>query len=266
MPAQRPNWESLLRSCDAPSTMDGARALSRTKALPGLPSGAQRPGSRVEARGLGKWYGRADGPQIVALGGVDLDILPGEVVAVRGPSGSGKSTLLNLLGGMDSPSSGELLIDGTSISRLGQRELVTHRRQVGFVFQAFHLLPMLNALDNVLIPLLPHRTSFDRVARAHELLEAVGLGTRADALPSQLSGGEQQRVAIARALVNDPRLLLADEPTGNLDSATGALVLDVLLDLKHRNGFTMVIATHDPAVAQRCDWVVRLADGALLAQ
>lgn len=241
----------------------GATTLRKMTVQPDPSSRERRAGSRVQVRALHKWYGPADGPKIVALAGVDLDIEPGDAVAVRGPSGSGKSTLLNMLGAMDYPSAGEIVIDGVPISKLGNHQLVAHRHQIGFVFQAFHLLPMLNAIDNVMAPLLPYRVRFDRTARAHELLDAVGLGHRADALPSQLSGGEQQRVAIARALINDPRLLLADEPTGNLDSATGDLVLNLLLDLKREHDFTTVIATHDPAVAMRCDWTVHLVDGTI---
>ncbi|MFR0355268.1 ABC transporter ATP-binding protein [Streptomyces sediminimaris] len=199
---------------------------------------------------------------LVALDAVDLRIESGAAVALTGPSGSGKSTVLHLLGGMDRPSEGTVEVDGDELTA---RRLDAHRRRVGFVFQRFHLLPALTVLDNVLAPVLPRRVDFDRQGRARELLEAVGLAVRAHALPSELSGGQQQRVAIARALINRPGLLLADEPTGNLDSTTGREIVELLLSLRERYGTTMLVATHDVEVAANCDRIVRLHDGRIVA-
>jgi putative ABC transport system ATP-binding protein len=207
----------------------------------------------VSLRGVTRRY-----PGLTALDAVDLEIEDGSAVALTGPSGSGKSTVLHLLGGMDRPDDGTVEADGTALT---PRQLDAHRRRVGFVFQRFHLLPALTVLDNVLAPVLPRRVDFDRRERATELLEAVGLADRADALPSELSGGQQQRVAISRALINRPGLLLADEPTGSLDSATGREIIDLLLSLRERYGMTMLVATHDPEVAANCDRIVRLHDG-----
>ncbi|MFE0348807.1 ABC transporter ATP-binding protein [Streptomyces griseoluteus] len=207
----------------------------------------------VALRGVSRRY-----PGLAALDGVDLEVPAGEVVMLTGPSGAGKSTVLHVTGGMDRPDEGHVEIDG---AKLVPRDLDGHRRRIGFVFQRFHLLPALTALDNVLAPVLPRRVGFDRRVRGMELLEAVGLGRRADALPSQLSGGQQQRVAIARALVNRPGLLLADEPTGNLDSIIGREIIDLLMSLRERYGMTMLIATHDAEVASNGDRVVRLQDG-----
>ncbi|NEA99274.1 ABC transporter ATP-binding protein [Streptomyces sp. SID13726] len=211
----------------------------------------------VRLRGVTRRY-----PGLVALDAVDLEIGDGEAVAVTGPSGSGKSTVLHLVGGMDRPDEGSIEIDGTELTA---RRLDAHRRRIGFVFQRFHLLPALTVLDNVLAPVLPRRVDFDRRARAMELLEAVGLAARADALPSELSGGQQQRVATARALINRPGLLLADEPTGNLDSATGREIIDLLLSLRERYGMTLLLTSHDPEVAVSCDRIVRLHDGRIVA-
>jgi putative ABC transport system ATP-binding protein len=207
------------------------------------------------------------GPTIVsAVAGIDLEIAAGEAVALVGPSGSGKSTLLNLLGGLDRPTSGEIWVDGENIATASPRRLVAHRRErIGFVFQSFNLLPYRTALENVEVPLmvagLP-RT--ERRARARQLLERVGLAARTDHRPSQLSGGEQQRVAVARALANTPSILLADEPTGNLDSATGTEVMHLLTDL-NRDGLTLIIVTHDMTVASYADRIIRLRDGKVVA-
>ncbi|WP_329190486.1 ABC transporter ATP-binding protein [Streptomyces sp. NBC_01428] len=207
----------------------------------------------VALRGVSRRY-----PGLIALNEVDLEVAPGEVVVLTGPSGSGKSTVLHVTGGMDRPDQGSVEIDG---KKLLSRHLDDHRRRIGFVFQRFHLLPALTVLDNVLAPVLPRRVDFDRRERGMELLEAVGLGTRADALPAELSGGQQQRVAVARALINRPGLLLADEPTGNLDSVTGREIIDLLMSLRESYGMTMIIATHDAEVAANGDRVVRLQDG-----
>jgi putative ABC transport system ATP-binding protein len=181
-----------------------------------------------------------------------------------GPSGSGKSTLLHLIGAMDEPDEGKVVVGELEVTALARRARPEYRRRIGFVFQRFHLLPALTALDNIAAPLLPHRTSFDKHERAAQLLTAVGLGGREDALPSALSGGEQQRVAIARALVNEPMLLLADEPTGNLDSTTGAEIMELLVELRERLGTTLIVATHDAVVASVSDRILRLRDGRIV--
>src|SRR5919199_1644224 len=205
---------------------------------------------------------RIDGEQaITALDGVTLDVDPGSAVAVTGPSGSGKSTLLHVIGALERPDSGSVEVGDRRLAELSRRELARHRRRVGFVFQRFNLLPALTAIDNVMAPVLPYRVGFDKQARARELLAAVGLEGRESSLPSRLSGGQQQRVAIARALINHPPVVLADEPTGNLDSRTGAGIMDLLLALRAQLGMTVVLATHDSQVAARCDRVVRLVDG-----
>jgi putative ABC transport system ATP-binding protein len=198
---------------------------------------------------------------LTILDGVDLEIAAGESVAVLGPSGSGKSTLLGLMAGLDRPTSGEVLVAGAPLHRLSEDRLARLRREkIGFVFQSFQLLANLTALENVRLPLeLLDRPEADRHAR--DLLAAVGLDERAHHYPSQLSGGEQQRVALARAFAAEPPILLADEPTGNLDSATGAVVLDLLDALRRRAGATLVTVTHDPAVAARADRLIHLKDG-----
>ncbi|MBY8881089.1 ABC transporter ATP-binding protein [Actinacidiphila acidipaludis] len=212
---------------------------------------------RVTLREVTRHY-----PGLTALDAVDLEVGDGASVALTGPSGAGKSTVLHLAGGMDRPDQGVVEIDGEELTA---RRLDAHRRRTGFVFQRFHLLPALTALDNVLAPVRPRRVDFDRRERGMELLTAVGLEGRAQALPSELSGGQRQRVAIARALVSRPKLLLADEPTGNLDSATGRDIVDLLLDLRERFGMTMLLATHDAEVAASCDRIIRLQDGRITA-
>jgi putative ABC transport system ATP-binding protein len=215
----------------------------------------------IELVGVGKRY-VVDGEQaITALEDVDLAIAAGASVALSGPSGSGKSTLLHVIGALDRPDAGTVTVSGRELGTLSRAELAAHRRRVGFVFQRFNLLPALTVLDNVLAPVLPYRVDFDKEARARELLEAVGLAGRETSLPSRLSGGQQQRVAIARALINRPAIVLADEPTGNLDSRTGAGIVDLLLELRAEHAMTIVIATHDHQVAARCERVVRLLDG-----
>jgi putative ABC transport system ATP-binding protein len=216
--------------------------------------------AKVRVDALSKRYDPG-GVSITAVDQLSLDVEPGEFIAVTGPSGSGKSTLLHLVGAMDRPDAGSIVVGDTEVTALSRREQTNYRRSVGFVFQRFHLLPALSALDNVAAPLLPYRMDFDKFERAAELLAAVGLAGREDSLPSQLSGGQQQRVAIARALVNRPALLLADEPTGNLDSQTGTEIVELLLALRQDHGMTVMIATHDPVIASRCDRVIRLIDG-----
>jgi putative ABC transport system ATP-binding protein len=203
-----------------------------------------------------------DGEQpIVALDGVSLEIGEGSAVALSGPSGSGKSTLLHIVGALDRPDEGTVTVGGRRLPGMSRRELVAHRRHVGFVFQSFNLLPALTVIDNVMAPVLPYRVDFDKESRARELLAAVGLQGRETSLPSRLSGGQRQRVAVARALINAPRILLADEPTGNLDSRTGGGIVELLLDLRAERAMTILLATHDSQVAARCDRVVRLVDG-----
>jgi putative ABC transport system ATP-binding protein len=201
---------------------------------------------------------------VLALDAVDLDIDGGEAVALTGPSGSGKSTLLHLIGGMDRADEGQINVGGTIVSELSTRELTRYRRNVGFVFQRFHLLPGLTVIDNVIAPVLPRRVDFDKRARAGELLEAVGLADRSNSMPHELSGGQQQRVAIARALLAHPPLILADEPTGNLDSANGDEIVKLMLLLRARYASTLVIATHNPDVASACSRHVRLHDGRIV--
>ena len=218
----------------------------------------------LRARGLRKDYGKGEG-LVRAVDEVDLDVARGETLAVMGPSGCGKSTLLHLLGGLDRPSAGELWLNDRRTDRLSERALAGLRRQeIGFVFQAFHLMDELTARENVELPaLLAGRSPRQARRRALVLLDQVGLADRAGHLPSALSGGQRQRVAIARSLVNDPLVMLADEPTGNLDSAA---TLDVLrlFDQLHASGLTLVIVTHDERVAATADRLVSMRDGALV--
>ena len=197
---------------------------------------------------------------VPVLGGVSLEVARGEYVALMGPSGSGKSTLMNIIGLLDEPTSGSYLLDGEDASRLDDvRRAALRNRTIGFVFQTFNLLPRMNALQNVELP-LHYSGAADGRERARALLERVGMTDRLDHLPQQLSGGQRQRVAIARALVNDPALMLADEPTGNLDSRTGKEIMD-LLDELHEQGRTVILVTHDAEIAARADRIVRLKDG-----
>jgi len=202
---------------------------------------------------------------VAALSEVELTVPSGEFTALVGPSGSGKSTLLNLIGGLDRPSSGEIRVNGLSLGAAIEPELVRYRRErVGFIFQSFNLLPTYTALENVEAPLmLAEMPRNKRRERATELLVSVGLGERILHKPNELSGGEKQRVAIARALANRPLLLLADEPTGNLDSRTGAAVLALLCDLLKSQGVTMIMVTHDPEVAALAHRIIHLRDGSI---
>ena len=204
---------------------------------------------------------------VTALDSVDLKIEKGQMVSLVGPSGSGKSTLLNLIGGLDKPTSGEILIDGVKLSGLSDDDLTRVRRdKIGFIFQFFNLLPSLSAIENVAVPL--HLRGWNRAkarTRGRELLDMVKLGHREDHLPDELSGGERQRVAIARALSVFPPVLLADEPTGNLDSGTGAEILALIHDVHERLGSTVLVVTHDPGVAQSCQRTVSLKDGRVVS-
>ena len=206
---------------------------------------------------------RTEKVETVALNNVNLGISGGEFLAVMGPSGSGKSTLLNVLGLLDAPSAGRVMLDDSMVSDFSDRKLASLRnREIGFIFQSFHLIADLNALDNVQIPLLYRDMSNrDRRERAEQALERVGLKARMHHYPTQLSGGQQQRVAIARAIVGNPRLLLADEPTGNLDSKMGEEVMQILEGYNRQAGVTVVMVTHDEVLAERTERIVRLFDG-----
>jgi putative ABC transport system ATP-binding protein len=214
----------------------------------------------IELRRVSKTV-ESGGRPLTILHALDLSIASGRFLAVVGPSGSGKSTLLGLLAGLDAPSTGEILIDGTDITRLGEDELARLRgEKIGFVFQFFHLVPSLTAFENILVPMEIAKRR-DAVARARQLLEEVGLSDRGHHYPSQLSGGEQQRVAIARALANDPAIVLADEPTGNLDSTTGRHIMQLLLDVHRSRQTTLVLVTHDHDLASLADARLSLRDG-----
>jgi putative ABC transport system ATP-binding protein len=216
-------------------------------------------GARVEADHVSK---RFEHGRVRALEDVSFTIEPGELVALTGPSGSGKSTLLNLVGALDVPDGGRLLVDGQDLARL--TDPARYRAElVGFVFQAHNLIPTLSAAENVELAMFGLRARSRRVERARGLLDEVGLSGRAEARPTVLSGGERQRVAIARALANDPRLLLADEPTGALDAATGAQVLDLLDGVRSARGTTILLVTNDDAVASRAERTLRLRDGVI---
>jgi putative ABC transport system ATP-binding protein len=217
------------------------------------------PGATVVAEGVRKSF---EGGRVRALEEATFRVEPGELVALTGPSGSGKSTLLNLVGALDTPDAGRLEVDGQELGRLA--DPARYRAEVvGFVFQAHYLIPTLTASENVELPMFGRRPRGERSARAHELLEEVGLAARAGASPTVLSGGERQRVALARALANDPRLLLADEPTGALDAASAAHVLELLEVVRARRGMTILLVTNDDAVAERAERVLRLRDGVI---
>jgi putative ABC transport system ATP-binding protein len=219
----------------------------------------------IEIRGVSKTVVSGSEP-LTILHPLDLTVPAGQFVAIIGPSGSGKSTLLGLLAGLDAPSTGRILIDGTDITALGEDALARLRgAKIGFVFQFFHLIPSLTAFENVLVPLeiLGER---DASSKARALLEDVGLAERQHHYPSQLSGGEQQRVAIARALANDPPILLADEPTGNLDGANGRHVFEILVDINRTRQTTIVLVTHDPLLAARADVTIALREGRVVPQ
>lgn len=221
----------------------------------------------VRAQAAGRVF-RTPVGEVHACRAVTLEAHAGELVVVRGPSGSGKTTLLNLLGGLDRPTSGRVELAGTDTSQASEETLLALRRDtVGFVFQSFGLLPVLTAVENVEVPLRIRRTGADeRARRVTEALEAVGLADHGRQRPDELSGGQQQRVAIARALVAEPALLVADEPTGQLDSRTAASVMDLIVEIVHSRGIAAVVATHDPLLVERADRVVALHDGAAVAE
>lgn len=204
-----------------------------------------------------------DDDRTLALNGVDIEIMAGEFVAITGPSGCGKSSLLNLLGMLEQPTSGEIKFRGEPYSEIRNPALF-RRHNIGFIFQSFHLIPTLSALDNVLVPTLGRSGQADALLHARNLLEKMGLSERLDHFPATLSGGERQRVAIARALINTPSILLADEPTGSLDSRSAGQVLDLLAQVRQERQLTLIIVTHDPAVSARADRVIRMQDGKIL--
>ena len=220
----------------------------------------------VELHEVRKIYDLGEGIKVEALRGVNLEIEKGDFVSIQGPSGSGKTTLLNVVGGLDKPTSGKVIIDGRDITPLGEKELSRFRREkIGFIFQFFNLVPLLTALENVELPMFFAGKLSDREIRerAVELLRLVGLEKRMHHKPAQLSGGEQQRVAIARALANEPAIILGDEPTGNIDRATGRKVIRLIQDLNETLNQTFIIVTHDPAVAKSSKRTLYMADGKL---
>ncbi|MEJ5198821.1 MAG: ABC transporter ATP-binding protein [Anaerolineae bacterium] len=222
----------------------------------------------IEIRGLTRVYGMEDA-MVHALAGVDLQVKRGEFVAIMGPSGSGKSTLMNILGCLDRPTAGEYYLDGEDVSQLDRNDLAIVRNQkIGFVFQSYNLLPRLSAVQNVMLPLLynvaERLTEDERYERAVKALEAVGLGDRLRHRPNQMSGGQQQRVAIARALINKPAIILADEPTGNLDTKSSVEIMDLLHKL-HADGATIVMVTHEPDIASHAQRVVCVRDGKIIS-
>jgi putative ABC transport system ATP-binding protein len=217
----------------------------------------------IETRDLTRIYG--DVAPIYALDDVNLCVAPGELIAVMGPSGSGKSTLLNMIGALDSPTSGQVLIDGRDLASVRNKDTF-RAKTVGFVFQLHNLIPTLTARENVEIPMMGYAGRRKRRKRAAELLELVELGDRMGHLPGQLSGGQRQRVAVARALANNPPLVLADEPTGSLDTTAGQALMDLLRELNRGQGTTFLIVTHDPAVARQTDRVVVMQDGKIVRE
>ncbi len=237
--------------------------MTMLQPAPTLTTSTTPGGGVVELRGVRKVYRKPDGSIMVeALRGIDLTIRKGEYVAIMGASGSGKSTLMNVLGCLDRPTDGEFFLSGRNVREMDDEELSTFRgRTIGFVFQAFNLIPQLTVLENVASPLFYQAVpKAARLSRAASVLDRVGLGDRLEHRPRELSGGQQQRVAIARSLVGDPVILMADEPTGNLDSVTGQAILTLFEEL-HAQGMTIIMVTHDNSIAARCERVVRLKDG-----
>jgi putative ABC transport system ATP-binding protein len=203
--------------------------------------------------------------EVTALAGISFNIVCSEIIAIMGPSGSGKSTLMNMIGCLDRPTAGEYILDGESVAKMNDNQLASIRnRKVGFVFQSFNLLTRQSALSNVELPMRYAGVTQNRKEKAKQALELVGLGDRIRHRPSELSGGQQQRVAIARALINNPAILLADEPTGNLDSKSGKEIMELIVSLNHERGMTIIIVTHDPVIAQQAQRIIRLSDGLIV--
>jgi len=221
--------------------------------------------SLIDIRGIEKTYNAGTDIEVKVLKGIDLTIGAGEYVAIMGPSGSGKSTLMHLLGFLDTSTGGQYLFDGEDVTEFSEKELAGIRnKKVGFVFQAFHLLPRTSAIENVQLPMLYSGVSNkDQMARAQEALEAVGLGDRLRNTPAELSGGQQQRVSIARAMINNPRVLFADEPTGNLDSKSSAEIMQIFDDL-HKSGTTIIMVTHEDDIAAHAERKIVLKDGMIV--
>jgi putative ABC transport system ATP-binding protein len=218
----------------------------------------------IELRAVCKSFGISKDQRVLAADNVSLTVTPGAFIALTGASGSGKSTVLHMIGAIERLDSGTITSNGIEVTALRGGALAAYRRTVGFVFQRYNLLPALTALDNVIAPVLPYKTPFDKKERGRSLLAAVGLVGREHSLPARMSGGEQQRVAIARALINTPPLLLADEPTGNLDSANATEILRLIAELRQQQQMTVVLATHDPQVAAHAERLIRLRDGAVV--
>jgi putative ABC transport system ATP-binding protein len=217
----------------------------------------------ISARDITKCFGEDDSCRVEVLKGIDIDVKKGEFVAIMGPSGSGKTTLLDIVGGLLKPTSGEVMIDGVSLRGLSDRELARIRgKKIGFIFQQYNLIPSLTATENVELALrINGKNREESRERAIKLLRMVGLGERTTHKPPKMSGGEQQRVAICRALANEPSIILGDEPTGNLDTKTGFMVLDTLRDLNERQGYTILVVTHDHRIGKYADRIINMMDG-----
>ncbi|GIO27415.1 ABC transporter ATP-binding protein [Ornithinibacillus bavariensis] len=221
--------------------------------------------SRIECTNLKRYY-KGDGTKTIALKNVNLRFQKGEFTAIIGPSGSGKSTLLSLIGTLDSPSEGVITYDAEEILKKSKGKLADFRfQEIGFIFQQFHLLPTLTALENVLTPLFSRKVPYNKLERAKEVLKQVGLQDKMNSLPSQLSGGQQQRVAIARAIIHKPSWLLADEPTGNLDTETGERIYELLKELNEQEECGVLFVTHDPALAAKANRIITMKDGVVLS-
>ncbi|MFX4306760.1 ABC transporter ATP-binding protein [Exiguobacterium sp. A1_3_1] len=217
-----------------------------------------------QCKQMGKSFS-GDGVETRALQDIEVTLEAGDFISIIGPSGSGKSTLLSLIGTLDRPTSGELHYDEKPINKLNSKELSDFRfENIGFIFQQFHLIPTLTALENVMAPLFGRKVPYDKKERAEQLLAQVGLADKAGSLPSQLSGGQQQRVAVARALVHEPKWLLADEPTGNLDTDTGEIIFNLLRSLNEEKGCGVLFVTHDPALAERANRTIEMRDGVII--
>ena len=217
----------------------------------------------IEIKDVKKTYQMGD-VEVAALNGVSFQVEQGEMIAITGPSGSGKSTLMNIIGCLDTPTSGSYILDGTDVSKMSDdAQADVRNKKIGFVFQQFNLLPRTAAIDQVELPMV-YAGAADRQERAKQALQSVGLGERLHHRPNELSGGQQQRVAIARALVNNPSILLADEPTGNLDSKSGAEIISIFKSLNHDKGLTIVLVTHDPSIADQAQRVIHVKDGQLV--